>query len=160
MLKKQSDQKSCLLPPNNPLISACLYAYAYVSNSRAYMLPTSTNHVFVPNVKSCIKSSLSSVTVPSVPSVCLTTSVHNNVIKKPLTCCDSTIKHPRKCLHKRTILKNRNTVNYVSKSVNNVFNCSCYFSASSSGFVCQPAHFNKSVHKHISSSFNNKPSRS
>ena len=135
MLKKQSDQKSCLLPPNNPLISACLYAYAYVSTSRAYMLPTSTDHVFVSNVKSCIKSSLSSVTVPSVPSVCLTTSVHNNIIKKPLTCCDSTIKHPRKCLHKRTILKNLNTVNYVSKSVNNDFNCTCCFSASSSGFI-------------------------
>ena len=66
------------------------------------MLPTSTDDVFVPHVKSCIKSSQSSVNVPSVPPVCQTTSVHNNVIKKPITCRDSVIKHPRKSLHKNS----------------------------------------------------------
>ena len=55
-----------------------------------------------------------------------------NVIKKP----DSVIKHPPKCLRKSTIVKSR--------------------SASSSGFVCQPVCFNKSVHKHISLSVVNK----
>ena len=59
------------------------------------MLPSSTNDVSVPNAKPYIKSSQSSVIVPSVPSVCLTTSVHNNVIKKPITCRDSVIKAPR-----------------------------------------------------------------
>ena len=80
----------------------CRSAYMYVSTSRAYMLPTSTDDVFVPHVKSCIKSSQSSVNVPSVPPVCQTTSVHNNVIKKPITCRDSVIKHPRKSLHKNS----------------------------------------------------------
>ena len=48
-------------------------------------------------------------------------------------------------------------MNYVSESVNNVVTCSHSFSTSSSGFVCQPFCFNKSVHKHISSSVVNKP---
>ena len=49
-------------------------------------------------------------------------------------------------------------MNYdVSEPVNNVFNCSRSFSLSSSGFVCQPDRFNKSAHKHISSSVANKP---
>ena len=47
-------------------------------------------------------------------------------------------------------------MNYVSESVNNVVNCSRSFPTSSSGFVCQPVRFNKSVHKHISSSVINK----
>ena len=51
-------------------------------------------------------------------------------------------------------------MNYVSESVNNVVNCSRSFSTSSSGFVCQPVRFNKSVHKHISSSVVNKPTPS
>ena len=48
-------------------------------------------------------------------------------------------------------------MNYVSGSVNNVVNCSRSISTSFSGFVCQPVHFNKSVHKHIISSVVNKP---
>ena len=76
------------------------------------------------NVTSCIKPSQSSVTVPSVPPICLTTSVHNNVMKKPITCRDFAIKHPRECLCKSTIVKNRNAANYVSEPVNNVVNCS------------------------------------
>ena len=56
MLNKQVDQKSCLLPINKPLMRTCLYANMYVSTSRAYMLPISADNVFVPNVKSCIKS--------------------------------------------------------------------------------------------------------
>ena len=156
MLKKQSDPKSCQLPTNKPLMPTCLYANTYVSTSRAYMLPTSTDDVFVPNAKPCIKSSQSSVTVPSVPPVCLTTSVHDNVIKKPITFCDSVIKRPLKCLCKSTIVKSCNPVNYVSESFNNVVNCSCSFPTRSSGFVCQPVHFNKSVHKHISWSVVNK----
>ena len=83
-----------------------------------------------------------------------------NVIKKPIICRDSVIKRPRKCLRKSTIVKNRNAVNYVSESVNNVVNCSRSFPTSSSGFVCQPVRFNKSVHKHISSSAVNKPTPS
>ena len=96
MLKKQSDQKSRLLPTIKPLMPTCLYPNMYVPTSRAYVLPTSIDDVFVPNVKSCIKSSHSSVTVPSVPTVCLTTSVHNNVNKKTVTCRDSVTKRPRK----------------------------------------------------------------
>ena len=83
-----------------------------------------------------------------------------NVIKKPIICRDSVIKRPRKCLRKSTIVKSRNAVNYVRKSVNNVANCSRSFPTSSSGFVCQPVRFNKSVHKHISSSVVNKPTPS
>ena len=86
--------------------------------------------------------------------------VHDNVIKKPTTCRDSVMKRPRKCLRESTIVKNRNAVNYVSESVNNVVNCSRSFSTSSSGFVRQPVRFNKSVHKHISSSVVNKPTPS
>ena len=52
----------------------CLYVNMYVSTSRAYMLPTSRDNFFVPNAKPCINSSQSSVTVPSVPPVCLTKS--------------------------------------------------------------------------------------
>ena len=100
------------------------------------MLPTSTDVVSVPNVKSCMKSSQSSATVPSVPPVWLTTSVRNNVIKKPIACRDSEIKRHRKA------------VNYVSKLSSNVVNCYRSFSTSSSGFVCQSVRFNKSVHKH------------
>ena len=137
ILKKQSDQKSRLLPTNRPLMPLSLYANMYVSTSRAYMLPTSTDDVFVHNAKPCIKSSQSSVTVPSVPPVCLTTSVHDNVIKKPITCRDSVIKRPRKCLRKSTIVKNRNAVNYVNESVNNVVNCSRSFPASSGGLFRQ-----------------------
>ena len=96
---------------------------------------------------------------PSVPPVCLTTSVHKNLIKKPITCRDSVINRPRKCFRKSTIVKSRNVVNYVIESVN-VANCSRSFSTSSSGFVCQPVRFNKSVHKHISSSVVNKPTPS
>ena len=99
------------------------------------MLPTLTDDFLVHNAKPCIKSSQSS-------------------------CCDPVIKRPRKCLRKSTIVKNRNAVNYVSESVNNVVNCSRSFSTSSSGFVCQPVRFNKSVHKHISSSVVNKPTTS
>ena len=99
------------------------------------MLPTLTDDFLVHNAKPCIKSSQSS-------------------------CCDPVIKRPRKCLRKSTIVKNRNAVNYVSESVNNVVNCSRSFSTSSSGFVCQPVRFNKSVHKHISSSVVNKPTPS
>ena len=51
-------------------------------------------------------------------------------------------------------------MNYVSESVNNVVNCSRSFSTSSSGFVCQPVGFSKSVHKHMSSSVVNKPTPS
>ena len=51
-------------------------------------------------------------------------------------------------------------MNYVKESVNNVVNCSRSFSTSSSGFVCQPFRFNKSVHKHISSSVVDKPTLS
>ena len=80
MLKKQSHPKSRLLPTNNPLMPTCFYANMHVSTSRAYMLPTSTDDVFVPNAKTCTKSSQSSVSVPSVPPVCLTTSVHDKVI--------------------------------------------------------------------------------
>ena len=124
--------------------------------SRAYMLQISTDDVFMPKVKSCIKSSQSSATVASVPPVCPTSSVHNNVIKKPITCRDSVITRPRKCLNKITIVKNYNAVNYVSEPVNNAVNCSCSTS-SSNGFACQPVRFNKSVHKHISSNVVNKP---
>ena len=84
MLKKQSDPKTHLLSTNKPLMPTCLYANTHVSTSRAYMLPTSRDHVVVPNARPCIKSSQSLVTVPSVPPVCLTTSVHDNVIKKLL----------------------------------------------------------------------------
>ena len=80
--------------------------------------------------------------------------------RKPITCWDSVIKHPCKCLRKSIIAKNCNAVNYVSKSVNSDVNCICYFSQSSDGFVCQPVRFNKSVHKHISSSVVNKPTPS
>ena len=86
--------------------------------------------------------------------------VHDNVIKKPTTCRDSVMKRPRKCLRESTIVKNRNAVNYVSESVNNVVNCSRSFPTSSSGFLRQPVRFNKSVHKHISSSVVNKPTPS
>ena len=160
MLKKQFDPKTCLLSTNKPLTPTCLYANTHVSTSRAHMLLTSTDDVFVHNAKPCIKSSQSSVTVPSVPPVCRTTSVHDNVIKKPITCCDPVIKRPRKCLRKSTIVKNCNAVNYVSESVNNVVNCSRSFPTSSSGFLRQPVRFNKSVHKHISSSVVNKPTPS
>ena len=51
-------------------------------------------------------------------------------------------------------------MNYVSESVNNVVNCSRSFPTSSSGFLRQPVRFNKSVHKHISSSVVNKPTPS
>ena len=51
-------------------------------------------------------------------------------------------------------------MNYVKESVNNVVNCSRSFSTSSSGFVCQRFRFNKSVHKHISSSVVDKPTLS
>ena len=136
MLKKQSDPKTRLLSTNKPLMPTCLYANTHVSTSRAYMLPTSTDDVFVPNAKPCIKSSQSSVTVPSVPPVFLTIFVHDSVIKKAITCCDSVIKCPRKCLHKSAIIKNRNAVNYVRESVDNVVNCSRSFPTSSSGFVC------------------------
>ena len=51
-------------------------------------------------------------------------------------------------------------MNYVSQSVNNVVNCSCFFPTSSSGFVCQPVPFNRSVHTHKSSSVVNKPTSS
>ena len=152
MLNKQSDPKTCLLSTNKPLMPTCFYANMHASTCRAYMLATSTDNVFVHNAKPCIKPGQSSLTVPSVPPVCLTTSVHDNVIKKPITCRDSIIKRPRKCLRKSTIVKNRNAVNYVSESVNNVVNCSRSFPTSSSGFVRQPVHFNKSVHNHISSS--------
>ena len=138
MLKKQSDPKTRILSTNKPLMPTCLYVNTHVSTSRAYMLPTSTDDVFVHNAKPCIKSSQSSVTVPSVPPVCLTTSVHDNVIKKPITCRDSIIKCGRKCLCKSTIVKNGNAVNYFSESINNVGNYSRSFSTSSSGFVCQP----------------------
>ena len=107
--------------------------------------------------RSCINSSQSSATVSSVPPVCLRTSVHNNVTKKPITCRDSVIKRPCKCLRKSTIVKNCNAVSYDSESVNNAVNCSRSFSTSSSGFVCQHVRFNKSVYKHISSSVVNKP---
>ena len=133
MLMKQSDPKSCLLPTNKLVMPTYLYANTNVFTSGAYVLPTSTGDVFVPNANPCIRSSQSSVTVPSVPAVCLTTSLHDNVIKKPITCRDSVIKRPRKCLRKSTIVKNRNTVNYVSESVN-VVNCSRSFPTSSSGF--------------------------
>ena len=43
-------------------------------------------------------------------------------------------------------------MNYVSESVDNIIKCSRSTSTSSSGFVCQPVRFSKSVHKHISSS--------
>ena len=160
MLKKQSDSKTCILSTNKPLMPTCLYVNTHVSTSRAYMLPTSTEHVFVHNAKPCIKSSQSSVTVPSVPPVCRATSVHDNVIKKPITCCDPVIKRPRKCLRKSTIVKNHNAVNYVSESANNVVNCSRSFPSSSSDFLRQPVQFNKSVHKQISSSVVNKPTLS
>ena len=62
--------------------------------------------------------------------------LHDNVVKKPIACRDSVIEHPRKCPHKSTIVKNRNAVNYVSESVNNVVNCSRSFPTSSSRFVC------------------------
>ena len=48
-------------------------------------------------------------------------------------------------------------MNYVFEPLNNVANCSRSTSTSSSGFVCQPVRFNKSVHKHKSSSVVNKP---
>ena len=155
MLKKQSDLKSRLLPTNKPLILTCLYAYMYVSTSKVYMLPILTDTVFMPNVKSSINQS--SVTVSSVPPACVITFVRNNVIKKPVTCRDSVMKRPRKCLRKSTIAKNCKAVNYVSEPANNVANCSGSFSTSSSGFVCQPVCFNKFVHKQISSSVVNKP---
>ena len=69
-------------------------------------------------------------------------------------------KRPRKCPRKSTIVKNRNAVNYVSEPVNNAVNCCRSFSTSSSVFVCQPVLFNKSVHKHISSSVVKKPAPS
>ena len=110
----------------------------------------------MPNVKSCIKSSQLSVTVPSVPPVCVTTSVRNNVMKKSITCRDSIIKRPHKCLRKSTALKNRNAVNYFNEPVKNVVNCSRSISTSSGGLVCQPVRF-KSVHKHVNSSIVAKP---
>ena len=70
------------------------------------------------------------------------------------------MKRPCKCLCKSTIIKNCKAVNYVSESVNDVVNCCCSFSTSSSGFVCQPVRFDKSVHKHISSIIVHKPSPS
>ena len=129
MIKKQCDQKSLLLPTNKSLMPTCFYANMYVSISSAYMLPTSTDNVFMLNVKS--------ITVPSVPPVCLTTSVRNNVTKKLITYRDTVIKPPRNCLHKGAIVKNCNAVNYFSEPVNNALNCSRSFSTSSSDFVCQ-----------------------
>ena len=128
----------------------CLYPNTYVSTSRAYMLPTSTDDVFVPNIMSCIKSSRSSITVRSVLPLFLKTSLHSNVIKKPITCCDSVIKRACKCLRNSTIVTNPDAVTYDSESVNNVVICSSSFSTSPSGFVCQPVPFNKSIDKHIS----------
>ena len=57
MLKKQSHPKTRILSTNKPLMPACLYVNTHVSTSRAYMLPTSTDNVFVHNAKPCIKSS-------------------------------------------------------------------------------------------------------
>ena len=104
MLKKQSNPKTCLLSTNKSLMPTCLYANVHASTSRTYMLPTSTDNVFIHNAKPCIKSSQSSVTVPSVPPVYPKTSVHDNVIKKPITCHNPVIKHPCKCLRKSTIV--------------------------------------------------------
>ena len=86
--------------------------------------------------------------------------VHDSVNKRPITCSCSVIKRPCKYLHKSAIIKNRNAVNYVSESVNNVVNCSRSSPTSSSGFVCQHDCFNKSVHKLISSSVVSKPTPS
>ena len=77
MLKKQSDPKTRLLSTKKPLTPTCLYANTHVSTSRSYMLPTSTDDAFAHNAKPSTKSSQSSVAVPSVPPVCLTTSVHD-----------------------------------------------------------------------------------
>ena len=115
-----------------PLMPKCLYENMYVSIYRAYMLLNSRDKVLVSNVSSYIKSSHSYVTLPFVPPVRQKTFVRNNVIKKPITCRDSVIQRPRKCPRKSTIVKNSNAV------------------------VC----FNKSIHKHISSSVNNKSSPS
>ena len=60
-------------------------------------------------------------------------------------------------LRKSTIVRNGDAVNYVGEPVNNIVNCSRFTSTISSGFVCQPVRFNKSVHKHISSSVVGKP---
>ena len=129
----------------------------YVSSCRAYMLTTSKDDIFRSNLDFYIKSSLLSVTVPSVPPVCApTTSVRNNVICNSITCCDTVITCPRKSLCKITIVKNRNVVNYVSEPINNVVNCSRSTSMSSSIFIRQPVRFNKFVHKHVSSNFVNK----
>ena len=87
----------------------CKYLCLPLEND--YVLPISTDNVFMPNVKSCNKSSQSSVTITSVPPVCPKTSVCINVIKKPITFDDSVITSLCKCLHKSTILKNCNTVN-------------------------------------------------
>ena len=100
------------------------------------------------------QSSQSLVTLPSVPPICPPTlSVRNNVISKSIACGDFVIKCPRKCLCNSTIVKkNHKVANYVSEPVNNVVYCSRSTSMSSGGFVRQPVCFNKSVHKHLSSS--------
>ena len=68
------------------------------------------------------------------------TSVHNNVISKPPT-CDSIIECSHKRLQKNyAVLKNCNVVNYVSEPINRNHSTS----RSSSGFVNQPVHLNKS----------------
>ena len=109
-IKPSNDKKNSLIKKAvyyQQISHSCKHVFMYVSTSRGYMLPTSTDDVFVPNINSCIKSSQSPFTFPSVSHVCLTTSAHNNVIKKPITCRDSVTKRPRKCLRKSTIVKNR-----------------------------------------------------
>ena len=94
-------------------------------------------------------SSQSSVAVRSIQSLYpRPTSVRNNGISTPITCCDSIIKCPCKCLLMSTIIKNHKIENSVSEPADTAVNCSCSTSMSSSGFAHQPVCFNKSFHKH------------
>ena len=96
---------------------------------------------------SYIKSSQSFVLFLSGPTVSPpTTSVRNNVTSKSITCGDSITQCPGKCLCKSSIVKNKNVVNFVNESINNVVNCSYSTSMSSRGFYL----FQKYVHKCIS----------
>ena len=157
MPKNYSDQKSHLLPTNKPIMPTCLNNNMYISVSRAYMLPTSPDDIFMSNSKSSYQSIQSFVNVSSSSSVCPpSTSVCNHVTKKAVTCRSFVTKCSPKCPRKSTTAINRNIVNHVSKPVNNVVNHNRSTSVNSSDFVHQPRRHSKSLRENVISSVVNK----
>ena len=139
--KMKKQQKLITSHINNPVLSTCFKSNTYVSTSRAYMQPNSTDDIIMSDTKSfknLVQSSTVPVPVPVQAVFPISKSVYNNVINKPAI---RNVVKP-KCRRKSNVVRKKNVTTCDSNRINNAAQCNFSHSVNSRPSVYQPVHVN------------------